>query len=275
MTKDQKTMLKDILTIKRPHGGTGEQALLQYICDYAGYTLGNKVEWLYGVGVQVIIGQSDCLFVAHCDTVHPVDGYQTVKSRNGIWFTPDGECLGADDGAGVWMLLQLIVHGIPGTYLFTMGEECGGKGARAYHVPASVRRAFEFDRRGKHELIVNHGCTGKYGRKLAELLGLQTSTGGVFTDITAMSGDFERVNISVGYEHAHTPGETLDTVYLSYLLHRFIRFHDRIMALKPRYKELIKHYEPEKSWWDDGRDDDWLIEYGLKTAKRVTKGGLW
>ena len=46
-------------------------------------------------------GSVPTLFACHLDTVHTQEGHQQVKSlrgRPGAMYSPDGECLGADDG---------------------------------------------------------------------------------------------------------------------------------------------------------------------------------
>ena len=71
------------------------------------------------------------LFTAHVDSVHHNSGRQYVVVK----FTQKGEammqlsfkspkanCLGADDAAGVLVLLNMIAHNVPAYYIFTRGE---------------------------------------------------------------------------------------------------------------------------------------------------------
>ncbi|OQX74048.1 MAG: hypothetical protein B6D61_11950, partial [Bacteroidetes bacterium 4484_249] len=72
---------------------------------------------------------SETLFCAHLDTV----GSRRVKTKphiehDVIYTTRKSSCLGGDDKCGVLCLIAMIKAGIPGTYMFHAGEECGGIG---------------------------------------------------------------------------------------------------------------------------------------------------
>ena len=41
----------------------------------------------------------------------------------------NNECLGGDDGTGVWLMTKLIEAGVPGRYIFHRAEEVGGRGS--------------------------------------------------------------------------------------------------------------------------------------------------
>src|SRR3546814_16306749 len=73
--------------------------------------------------------------------------------------------LGADDGAGLWIMLGMIAAACPGLYLFHRGEEQGCLGSRwiERHTPellANIDAAIAFDRAGLGDVITHQS----YGR---------------------------------------------------------------------------------------------------------------
>lgn len=232
--------LVDIHTYSRPHGSKTvddfvEKFLLQQYPD--AYILDSQ-----GEPSAVVIctdPTSRTMFSAHVDTVHSYEGRQFVEYDNdmGILHKPSakreqfGDCLGADDGAGIWLLLQMIDAGIPGWYLFHYGEERGGVGSsdiEIYHKEflAQFDRAIAFDRKGTTDVITHQGmgrcCSDKFARDLADALNatgsklsMAADNGGIFTDTANYTGIVpECTNISCGYESAHTSSEFLDVEYL-------------------------------------------------------------
>ena len=215
------------LSVKRPHGGSGVTMFEQWLYDRipAGYD-----KFFDGCGnLHVdarITHDNKTLFVAHIDTVHKADGANKIRKTNGKWFA-DGAPLGADDGAGVAMLMHLLHSGINAYFIFTQGEECGGIGAKfvATHYAdllAQFDRAIAFDRRGIDSVITHQGwgrcASDAFGSALADALNnadanlmyLPDDTG-VYTD-TAEFVDIipECTNISVGYYAEHSDRESLD-----------------------------------------------------------------
>lgn len=77
-----------------------------------------------------IIGNSDTMFTAHLDTVGgdvPINVIIEEKNgkETGLIKTDGKSILGADDRAGIVILLYMIEKNIPGFYLFPVGEEVG------------------------------------------------------------------------------------------------------------------------------------------------------
>lgn len=180
--------------------------------------------------------KSTTLFSCHIDTVDsPVVPAGQVKK---LVFDPAmeiisldksnnvGSCLGADDGAGVWMLLQMIEEGIPGGYIFHTGEERGGIGANAtlqkhMDVLGRYEIALAFDRPRNNEVITHQGgmrcCSDKFADALIKQLdlGYEKSTKGTFTDTKVYRKVIpECVNMGVGYQNQHGPDEFLDYAHL-------------------------------------------------------------
>ena len=230
--------LHEILKYKRNAGSASELACIarfilplnpDVLCDPDGVVL----------AYVVVVGTaSRTAFCCHTDTVHRTSGMQEViyDSGTGLFYMPDNadsECLGADDGAGIWLLLEMIDAGVPGTYIFHRSEEKGGVGSAglaAYHEVFLTRhdRAIAFDRRGNSSVITHQGwgrcCSDKFAQALADALNepyglsLAPDNTGIFTD-TANYIEYipECTNISCGYESEHSANEMLDVEYLQML----------------------------------------------------------
>lgn len=230
--------LLTMLTYKRPHGSATE---LQFIETYL-QPLGehpNVVSYDTDEVGNIFVTtdpNSKTLFTAHVDTVHSKDGFQVVThDKNiGLVYIDDKaalatNCLGADDTAGMWLLLEMIDHGVPGTYAFFRGEERGGIGSRhaaQTHADFFMQfdRAIAFDRRGTGDVITHQAggrcCSSEFAAALADQLSLRgldycPADTGVFTDtanLTDLIG--ECTNVSCGYDSEHSVNETLDVEHL-------------------------------------------------------------
>jgi hypothetical protein len=192
------------------------------------------------------------LFIAHVDTVHTQGGSNKIVRGENEWsvqttpkdkkVTPtyaaydyDRGCLGADDGAGVAMLMHMLHNGVPGYYIFSQGEECGGIGAKhianySANLLLEFDRAVAFDRRGIDSVITRQAggrcCSDAFAQALADSLNMASSDAlflapddsGVYTDTAEFTHLIpECTNISIGYEGAHSARETLDITHLKTL----------------------------------------------------------
>src|SRR5512137_2489417 len=115
------------LSAKRPHNTVAVSAFTQWLFDNLPPTLKGftSVDGAGNLHVDNRIAGSRTLFIAHVDTVHHEIGANKIRKTKAMWFA-DGAPLGADDGAGVAMLMHMIHSGINGYYIFSQGEECGG-----------------------------------------------------------------------------------------------------------------------------------------------------
>jgi len=220
------------LSLKRPHKGVGEEVMLDWLVDNLPAGTSHGFDTVGNLHVDTRNATTNrTLFVAHVDTVHHEDGPNKIRKTRNKWYA-HGSQLGADDGAGVAVLMQLINRGVPAYYVFTVGEECGGIGAKylAKHYEPLLNefdRAIAFDRRGIDSVITHQGwgrcCSDAFAESLSEqlmdksfdrLMYLPDDTG-VYTD-TAEFVDIipECTNISVGYQFEHSTREELDVGHL-------------------------------------------------------------
>ena len=225
--------LRAMLTYARPHTSEAEAAFVQRFVN----TLPGINYDKFGNGL-LRLGSAPVLFSCHTDTVHHASGRQKIVINEGIARLKSparGLCLGADDAAGVWLMREMIAANVSGLYVFHAGEEFGGLGSGwiAKNCGSMLRgfnAAIAFDRKGTTSVITHQmtrTCSDTFARSLAGILGptWELDDTGTFTD-TANYTDFigECTNISVGYEGAHGPGETLDTWFLQNLRNELVRF---------------------------------------------------
>lgn len=226
------------LSMMRPHNSEGTRRLTDWLEERA-KQIPTAMVGRDGAGnlhVDTRLNSSNrTLFVAHVDTVHRKEGPNKIKQTNTHWYA-DGAALGADDGAGVAMLMHLMYAGVPAYYIFTQGEECGGIGAT--HIAKTQRdllsefdRAIAFDRRGIDSVITHQGrgrcCSDAFADALSAALNADDTlmylpdNTGVYTD-TAEFIDVipECTNISVGYYSEHSDKESLDILHFVALAKR-------------------------------------------------------
>lgn len=251
------TVLTTILKTKRAHNSTGELNFLKWLHDCL-KDMGHKPEAMAEGCIVVANKPNKVLYSCHVDTVHSQkvsDGsMQTLfmdTALNHVFLEkPESGCLGADDGAGIYVLLRMLAAEVPGTYIFHRGEERGGIGSNAMLTKhkawlSSFEQCVAFDRAGKEDLIVTQGgqaCASvAYGDSLIAALagqGLKYEIchKGSFTDSKVYRGVIpECINLSVGYEQQHGPGEYLDYEYLENLVTAVIKldWESLTIARKP------------------------------------------
>lgn len=225
------------LSIKRPHNTAGTTMMSTWLQINVPDHL-KKMMWVDKAGnihvdARVNTSINKTLFVAHVDTVHHEIGANKIRKTRYSWHA-DGAPLGADDGAGLAVLMHLMHKGVAAYYIFTQGEECGGIGANhlaTHHATllAEFDRAVAFDRRGTDSVITSQFggrcCSDAFAETLSEELNMRQpefmyspDDTGVYTD-TAEFVDIipECTNISVGYYKEHSHNEYLDIVHLKRL----------------------------------------------------------
>ena len=267
-------ILLEIVSLKRPHRGANERYVAEGILSRLPGEMrvfndaaGEPMAYVY-----VTDPASTSLFVGHLDTVHQEDGHNPVIFDEELeWMSKaDGLPLGADDGAGVWLLYMMALAGVPGTYLFPLGEERGGVGSdwMSGNVPkflCQFKRAIAFDRKGTHSVITHQWagrcCSDEFADALAAQLTttipggyvFQPDNTGVFTDTANFIDEIpECTNISAGYSNEHTGKETLDVGYLKALLVACLKIDWEALptARDPTFVDLWKHAD---DWGWEGR----------------------
>lgn len=245
-------MLLDILKHKRRHDTDGE---FEFIARYIDVLPGIQQD---GFGNRYLrLGQSTTLFSCHLDTVHRDGGVQDIlyDAELQIVYKDDGAPLGADDGAGIWLLLQMIKEGIPGLYVFHRAEEVGGQGssyiaAKTPDLLKGIQRAIAFDRRGTSDIITHQAgercCSDNFAKALANELFMKHKPcpHGIFTD-TANYIELipECTNISIGYDREHSSHEALDVDYL-------LELAEAVMEVN--WEKLPTERKPEREFGFDG-----------------------
>jgi hypothetical protein len=205
------------------------------------------------------IGNSRTMFAAHLDTVtsKQVDITQVIDKQQVV--SSDGKSiLGADDKAGVTILLYLIENNIPGLYYFFIGEEVGCVGSSQASVYGKFEgkydRVISFDRRGTNSVITFQGgsrcCSVEFANELCNQLNSSVTNffykpddGGVYTDSAEfMDVISECTNISVGYMNEHTTYETQDLFHLNKLAQAVIKVDWENLPTKRDYLKRESKY---------------------------------
>lgn len=293
--------LFEMLSFKRPGDTDWEEAFIKRYIDVIPNILVDE----FGNFELTIGDDPKVLFSCHTDTVHheksarvtrEENGRQPIRykdglisldiqkiKRNDLW----SNCLGGDNGVGVWLMLEMIKHDIPGTYMFHRLEETGGLGS-AYvrkNFPSMLKtfhHAIAFDRRGTKDIITHQGsqrtCSDAFAKALGQELSYAgndyaPSDGGVFTDTKNYCDIIsECTNVSCGYYAEHGPTEVVD-------LHHVLRLREKLLEMdfsklpidrdpsKKESKYAKSYYYGAYGGWDyDG-------EYNYSKSKSDKKNG--
>ena len=227
----------------------------------------------------LVQGDLPILLVAHLDTVHQEPVRVICESRDkNILMSPQG--IGGDDRCGVYALLKVweSVEKKP-SLLFTCQEEVGGLGAYSFSedyeaglLPSFVDNfhfIIEIDRKGNKQAVY-YDCDNKSFKRIFTKLGFNEEFGS-FSDISviAPSLNISAVNLSAGYENAHTCHEYINMEWLNYTIQAVISICEnptkRYIYIKSKYsydsffKRGRKYkYLTNASWWDYEDELDYL-----------------
>lgn len=267
-------LLATILSYKRPHESAMETEFVRtwLTSQVAGF--GFAPMWKSGNMVVVVPvpdkeGLPSVLFSCHVDTMHRTSGVQQVMYdavRGEIFLdakAKDNECLGADDGTGVWLMLRMIEAKVPGAYVFHRGEERGCIGSRKMADEqkewlGKFSVAVAFDRPRNNEVITHQQggtrlASDECGTAMATalnnlsggLFAYEISNRGVVTD-TAFYGEFiaECFNLGVGYQNQHGPTEVQDYAHAAKLLEvcKAVNWHGLPIHRKPEPRRAFSAY---------------------------------
>jgi hypothetical protein len=210
-----------------PHGTEG--FLKSYLPE------GTKKD-AYGNFYYLIGENPTTMFTCHLDTACSKQVKVNHVQTQNIIKTDGSSILGADDKAGMVVILNMIENKVPGLYYFFIGEEvgCVGSGKLAQdwvnsEFSYTVSKVVSFDRRSTCSVITHQWygrcCSDEFAEELSlrlngtgQKLKLEPDDTGVLTD-SAQFMDIvpECTNISVGYMYEHTTGEYQDIDYLQRL----------------------------------------------------------
>lgn len=177
------------------------------------------------------------MFTAHLDTFS-IDAPETIthKISGNIIKTNGKTILGADDKAGVALLISMIEAQVPGLYYFFTAEEIGRFGSRFASdsnefnsIGSKIQSVISFDRKGYNSIITHQSnirtCDDKFAMKLSSEfknygINLKLDSTGSYTDSFSFL-DKRNIknctNISVGYFNPHTHKENQDIAFLQKL----------------------------------------------------------
>jgi putative aminopeptidase FrvX len=270
-----------------PHGT--EQEIFKLLPD-------NLMKDEFG-NLFIKIGVSDVMFTSHLDTATSSLNVVNHIMENNIIKTDGMSILGADDKAGVTIMLYMIENNIPGLYYFFIGEEVGCIGSKKVAnllkdakekntKILGINKVISFDRRGYDSVITYQSskrcCSDTFAEKLASELNMADSTfsykkdeTGVLTDSIQFVNIYsECTNISVGYKSEHTFSEQQDIEHLEKLANS---------CLKVNWNDLPVERDPSKTeWkkynyygWDDWTEDDNDQYYGRKYNSYNKTERIW
>jgi len=265
-------LLLSILSHRRPHAGETEE---KFIASWIDTIAGMKVD---GFGNRYIrIGDSPVMWSCHTDTVHTDEGYQAVHVTDDFVHLTKKErkgnrgwraCLGADDGAGIYLCIKMIEREIPGLYVFHRGEEIGGLGSgwAAVHAEPDffegITMAIALDRKGYDSVTTYQGprcCSNKFAQALADQLGgeFKPDSTGLFTDTANYTSLIpECTNLSVGYFRQHGPQEVQNYKFLDALLEQLCELNIKELPID---RDVSDH------------DYAWDAHYGFSGSNYVSQ----
>lgn len=239
---------------------------------------------------------SKTVFTCHLDTA--CKEQKLVKHRfDGNIIKTDGtSILGADDKAGMTVILSLIENNVKGLYCFFVGEEVGCVGSKLASKNekffSNYDRIISFDRRGTSSVITHQSskrcCSDEFAKSLAQILnsnGMEMSPDdtGVYTDSAEFVGVIpECTNISVGYYKEHTVNEHQDIEHLEKLCEAVSKVDWESLPTKrdPKiieYKEYQENLTQKvrKSWKTDYQNHTDINDYVSRTSQYKGSENDW
>lgn len=212
-----------------PHGY--EDAVYQDLLSQQGFT--------YVKGNYHKPGTLPIVLTAHLDTVHDSPGPHPFLVEDNFVHTNGLSILGADDKAGVALILYLA-HKLPVHFVLFYGEEYGLLGSKSMasdiqRQPNALNKALvmlSLDRQGTTDVVwhqlgaptANHEVAAWLARALSKNGDYQFQPAeGIFTDSYAFQNLIPNcMNLSVGYYNAHSTRELQNLTYLDWLGERLL-----------------------------------------------------
>jgi hypothetical protein len=245
--------------------------------------------------LYIKIGESDTMFTSHLDTATSANTPVTHVFEDNLIKTDGTSILGADDKAGVTIMLNMIENQIPGLYYFFLGEEVGCVGSKKVAEKHKVEKisyinkVVSFDRRGTNSVISFQAsqrcCSDKFAEALSVELNKADTTfkyekdpTGVYTDSAQFVSIYpECTNISVGYYSEHTFSERQDIEHLTKLAQAVTKVDWNSLPVE-RDPTKVEYGDWGYGWGSYGRSsnrystyDDWDDYYYSNPAPKENK----
>jgi hypothetical protein len=195
-----------------------------------------KNDFIGNYYVEVGHSTPSVMFTSHLDNKCE-DVQIVIKSfRNEVVRTDGCTILGADDKAGVSIMLDMIDNDIPGLYYFFIGEENGREGSTKLskyldinedRVFSNINKVISFDRQGYEDVVIEQldykCCSDEFAKEISNRLNqfklnYSPTIDGSFSDSYSFVNLYpECTNISVGYFNEHLESEYQDLKFLQKL----------------------------------------------------------
>lgn len=231
------------------------------------------------------IGESKTIFTSHLDTCSS-EQKKVEKIIGSRFIRTDGNSiLGADDKAGMTVLLYMIEKEIPGLYYFFIGEEIGCLGssrASEYFDFSEYERCISFDRRGYNSVITDqyYGtcCSDEFAEELSKRLNSKNlsfnfspdPTGIVTDSASFMSTIPECTNISVGYFDEHKVTEKQDILFLQDLCEAVVKIDwETLPTLRDPEDDFSSYCNDKKYITYDDSEESQSVTFSLSACISV------
>lgn len=235
------------------------------------------------------IGKSDVMFTSHLDTATSANTKVNHVFEGDIIKTDGKSILGADDKAGVTIMLYMIQNKIPGLYYFFLGEEVGCVGSKKLseqHKTSKIEginKVISFDRRGTTSVISfqsSRRCASdNFTKSLSAQLNqadpdfkYETDDTGILTDSYQFISIYpECTNISVGYQSEHTFSESQNIKHLEKLAEACLKVDWNSLPVErdPSQTEYKSYggYGRGYGGWNHDSSDWYDYYYGSRYSK--------
>lgn len=216
------------------------------------------------------IGDStSVMFTSHLDTATMQDVKIKHVIEGNIIKTDGKSILGADDKAGVTVMLYMIHNKVPGLYYFFLGEERGCIGSKKLAKKfekdklENITKVISFDRRALSSIITHQSsrrcCSDAFTTELArqlntaeESFSYKADPTGSYTDSYQFISIYpECTNISVGYYSEHMNSEKQDIDHLDKLAKACVKVDWESLPVERDYTKTEYSYSSSYGGWDD------------------------
>lgn len=242
------------------------------------------------------------MFTCHLDTATKALTQVNHVFEDNFIKTDGTSILGADDKAGLTIILNMMENNVEGLYYFFLGEEVGCVGSKklaqkhAENPIPYIKKVVSFDRRATSSVITfqmsGRCCSEEFGEALSEALNragllvsdnevtldFKTDPTGIYTDSAQFIPIYpECTNISVGYYNEHTFSEKQDIKFLDKLAKSviFVDWESLPVQRDPSVHEYRTYQSTSQKSYDHsyGSEEDYIwgstSKYGSKPTKET------